>query len=136
MQNELIKLKTEKMIGKILAVLIAITLFSCTKEVKQSNNQDRGKPVKEVVLSADLSLTLSGTTFSTTISPNAEWGGVQKFVTMSTNDGATSECNWNWSGVQAPASQTCSSSGTGFHRSWTSDKVTRDIHLSNVIQIQ
>ena len=122
---------------KLIIALIAITLFSCTKEVKQSGQQDRGKPAKETVLSVgDLSLTLSGTTFTTTISPNAEWGGVQKFVTMSTNDGATSECNWNWSGVQAPSSKTCSSSGAGFYRSWSSDKVTYDVHLSNVIQIQ
>ena len=132
----------KKLIPSLVAVVIAViymvtiySFFGCTKQMKDSQ-QGKGKPVKEVILSGDLSLTLSGTTFTTTISPNAEWGGVQKFVTMSTNDGATSECNWNWSGVQAPGSQTCSSSGTGFYRSWTSDKVTRDIHLSNVIQIQ
>ncbi len=133
----------KKLIPSLVAVIISViymvtiySFFGCSKEIKQSNNQDRGKPVKEVALSSDLSLTLSGTTFTTTISPNAEWGGVQKFVTMSSNTGATSECNWNWSGVQAPSSQTCNSSGAGFYRSWTSDKVTRDIHLSNVIQIQ
>ncbi len=121
----------------IIAVL-AITLFSCTKEAKQGNKSEVSRSKKaEVALqeTTDLTLTLSGSTFTTTISPNAEWGGVQKFVTISTNDGATSECNWNWSGVQAPASKTCSSSGAGFYRSWTSDK-NYDVHLSNVIQIQ
>jgi hypothetical protein len=133
----------KKLIPSLVAVIIAViymvtiySFFGCSKQMK-GGQQEKGKSAKETILTVgDLSLTISGTTFTTTISPNAEWGGVQKFVTMSTNDGATSECNWNWSGVQAPTSQTCSSSGTGFYRSWTSDKVTRDIHLSNVIQIQ
>ena len=122
---------------KLLIALIAITLFSCTKESKQSNHstEARGKKSELIQETTDLTLTLSGSTFTTTISPNAEWGGVQKFVTMSTNTGAVSVCNWNWSGVQAPASKTCSSSGAGFYRSWTSDK-NYDVHLSNVIQIQ
>jgi len=122
---------------KLLIALIAITLFSCTKESKQSNHSTvaRGKKSELIQETTDLTLTLSGSTFTTTISPNAEWGGVQKFVTMSTNTGAVSVCNWNWSGVQAPASKTCSSSGAGFYRSWTSDK-NYDVHLSNVIQIQ
>ena len=122
---------------KLLIALIAITLFSCTKEIKQSNHSEISRSHKAELVQevTDLTLTLSGTTFTTTISPNAEWGGVQKFVTMSSNNGATSECNWNWTGVQAPSSKTCSSSGPGFYRSWTSDK-NYDVHLSNVIQIQ
>ena len=123
---------------QLIIAVLAITLFSCTKEAKQSNKSEVSKSKKaEVALveTTDLTLTFDGSTFTTTISPNAEWGGVQKFVTMSTNDGATSECNWNWSGVAAPASKTCSSSGPGFYRSWSTDKVTYDVHLSNVIQI-
>jgi len=121
---------------KLLIALIAITLFSCTKEMKSGHSEtSRSKKAELVQETNDLTLTLSGTTFTTTISPNAEWGGVQKFVTMSTNTGATSECNWNWSGVQAPSFKTCSSSGAGFYRSWTTDK-NYDVHLSNVIQIQ
>ena len=121
----------------IIIAVLAITLFGCTKEAKQGNKSEVSRSKKEVTLAetTDLTLTLSGSTFTTTISPNAEWGGVQKFVTMSTNDGATSECNWNWSGVQAPASKTCNSSGPGFYRSWTSDH-DYNVHLSNVIQIQ
>ena len=121
---------------KLIIALIAITLFSCTKEMKSSEREAKvSKHEAAVVVASDLTLTLTGTTFTTTISPNAEWGGVQKFVTMSSNNGATSECNWNWTGVQAPSSKTCSSSGPGFYRSWTSDK-NYDVHLSNVIQIQ
>ena len=120
----------------LIIALIAITLFSCTKEMKQSEHQAKvSKHEAAVTVASDLTLTLSGTTFTTTISPNAEWGGVQKFVTMSTNTAATSECNWNWSGVTAPSFNTCSSSGAGFYRSWTTDK-NYDVHLSNVIQIQ
>ena len=122
----------------IVIAVLAITLFSCTKQAKHSNKSEVSKSKKaEVALIevTDLVLTFDGSTFTTTISPNAEWGGLQKFVTMSTNDGAFSVCNWNWSGVQAPASKTCSSSGPGFYRAWTTDKVTYDVHLSNVIQI-
>jgi len=123
---------------KLYIALIAITLFSCTKEAKQSNKSESKSKKAEVALveTTDLTLTFDGSTFTTTISPGAEWGGLQKFVTMSTNDGAVSVCNWNWSNVQAPAFKTCSSSGPGFYRSWTTDKVTYDVHLSNVIQIQ
>ena len=123
---------------KLIIALIAITLFGCTREAKQSNKEtQRGRKIEAAVVeTTDLTLTLSGTIFTTTISPNAEWGGLQKFVTMSTNDGAVSVCNWNWSGVSAPASKICNSSGSGFYRSWTSDEVTGDVHLSNVIQIQ
>lgn len=122
---------------QLFIALIAITLFSCTREAKQSNKSESRSKKSEVALveTTDLTLTFDGSTFTTTISPNAEWGGVQKFVTMSTNDGAVSVCNWNWSGVAAPASKTCSSSGPGFYRSWSTDKVTYDVHLSNVIQI-
>jgi len=121
----------------IIAALVTITLFSCTREAKQSNKSEvnKGKKAEALIEVADLVLTFDGSTFTTTISPNAEWGGVQKFVTMSTVEGAVSVCNWNWSGVQAPASKTCSSLGSGFYRSWTSDKVTYDVHLSNWITI-
>jgi hypothetical protein len=122
----------------IIIAVLAITLFGCTKEAKEGNKSEVSKSKKaEVALqeTTDLTLTLSGSTFTTTISPNAEWGGVQKFVTMSTNDGAVSVCNWNWSGVQAPPSMPCTANGPGFYRSWTSDK-NYDVHLSNVIQIQ
>jgi hypothetical protein len=120
---------------KLLIALIAITLFSCTKEAKQSTEITKSKKSQAVLEASDLTLTLSGDTFTTTISADAEWGGLQRFVSMTTNDSAVSLCNWNWTGVQAPSSKTCSSSGSGFYRSWTSDK-NYDIHLSNVIQIQ
>ena len=94
----------------------------------------RGKKVKAdaVTLSVftDLVLTESAGVFTTTISPNAEWGGVQKFFTIDTTNNGVSVCNWNWSYVPAPATMTCNSNGTGSYRSWTSDKITYDVHLS------
>lgn len=94
----------------------------------------RGKKAKAdaVVLSVftDLTLTQSGGVFTTTLSPNAEWGGVQKFFTIDTTNNGVSVCNWNWSNTTAPATQTCNNTGTGSYRSWTSDKVTYDVHLS------
>lgn len=94
----------------------------------------RGKKAKAeaVALSvfSDLTLTESGGVLTTSISPDAEWGGVQKFFTIDTTNNGVSVCNWNWSYVTAPSSQTCTSNGAGSYRSWTSDKVTYDIHLS------
>lgn len=79
----------------------------------------------------DLTISESGGVITTSISPDAEWGGVQKWVTVDTTNNATSLCNWNWSGVQAPASKTCDGAVPGFsYRSWTSDKVTYDVHVS------
>lgn len=94
----------------------------------------RGKKAKAdlVTLSVfnDLILTESAGVLSTTISPNAEWGGVQNFQTIDTTNNGVSVCNWNWSYTAAPATQTCNVAGTGSYRSWTSDKVTYDVHLS------
>ena len=100
-----------------------------------SGELSRGKKAKAgattfTVFENALVLSESGGVLTTSISPNAEWGGVQKFIDISTNDGAASVCNWNWSWSAAPASMTCNSSGTGNYRSWTSDKVTYDVHLS------
>lgn len=92
----------------------------------------RGKKSAATLLTVttDLTLTESAGVLTTSISPNAEWGGVQKFFTIDTTNNGVSVCNWNWSNVTAPASQTCQSNGTGSYRSWTSDKVTYDVHLS------
>lgn len=99
-----------------------------------NNGKANGKKQKAnaVTLSVftDLTLTESIGVLTTTLSPNAEWGGVQKFFTIDTTNNGVSVCNWNWSGVTAPASKTCNTNGTGSYRSWTSDKVTYDVHLS------
>ena len=95
----------------------------------------RGKKAKAdaVLLSVftDLTLTESGGVLTTTLSPDAEWGGVQKWVVVDTTNNAVSLCNWNWSYTAAPTTITCNGAVSGFqYRSWTSDKVTYDVHLS------
>lgn len=103
-----------------------------------SNIVARGKKQKAEAVTfsvlADLQLTESGSVLTTTISPDAEWGGVQRFVDMTTNDGAVSVCNWNWSYTQAPATMNCNSNGTGIYRGWTSDH-NYDVHLSNLLPL-
>lgn len=84
----------------------------------------------------DLSLSNSAGVLTTSISPDAEWGGVQKFFTIDTTNNGVSVCNWNWSGTTAPSSQTCQSNGPGSYRSWTSDKVTYDIHVSSFLPVE
>lgn len=104
-----------------------------------SSEVARGKKAKaeSVALSVSFDLTLEdigGGVFETSISPNAEWGGVQKFFTIDTTNNGVSVCNWNWSYVPAPPSKTCGSNGAGSYRSWTSDKASSatayDVHLS------
>jgi len=120
---------------KLLIALIAITLFSCTKEMKPLS-QERGKPIKEVTLSSgDLIFTLSGTTFTTTISPNANWAGIQKYQVLWDINGAVSVDNWYFSSPPGNITKSVESIGSGFYRSWTSD-FDQTVHYSNVIQIQ
>ena len=123
---------------KIVIAVLAITLFSCTKQAeKQSATEEtkRGRghsQQAELSVTSDLVLTESNGVLTLTISPNAQWAGVQKFVDMSTNDGAVSVCNWNY--TTAPTLATCTISGSGFYRGWTSD-FNYDVHLSNIITI-
>ena len=118
----------------IVCAILAITLFSCTKQAKpQFAPQERGKKQQaELSVTSDLTLTESNGVLTLSISPNAQWAGVQRFVSITTNDGAISLCNWHY--TTAPALATCTISGSGFYRGWTSD-FNYDVHLSNVIQI-
>ncbi len=104
------------------------------EDATASPNAKGGKKAKaeSITLSVftDLTLTESGGVLTTTLSPNAEWGGVQKFFTVDTTNNGVSVCNWNWSNTTALITQTCATNGTGSYRSWTSDKVTYDVHLS------
>lgn len=79
---------------------------------------------------------------TTTISEFAEWAGVQRFSNEALNEDGVSICNWNWSYAPAPSSMPCSASGTGWFRSWTSDKkqiigadTVYQVHISNKIQL-
>lgn len=84
----------------------------------------------------DLTLTESAGVLTTSVSTNAEWGGMQKFFTIDATNNGVSVCNWNWSYVAAPTSITCNANGAGNYRSWTSDKVTYDIHVSAFLPIE
>jgi len=89
-----------------------------------------------VTLTVFEDLVMSGSVSCTT-SPNAEWGGIQKFLALPlSNDGAVSFCNFNWSNTTAPASMDCPTSTPGVYRGWTSDKITYDVHLSIPLTIQ
>lgn len=115
---------------------IAFLLFDRAGKTEASPTA-RGRKVKDnatLTTFTDLGLTESGGVLTTTISPDAEWGGVQRFVDITTNDGAVSVCNWNWSYVPAPATKDCNSNGTGIYRGWTSDH-NYDVHLSNVLPL-
>lgn len=101
----------------------------------KSNNGNKGKKPAPATLS-DLFLTVSPDgTVTTTISPNAQWAGIQKFVDMSTNDGAISVGNWNYNTPPGPGTtKSVASVGTGYYRGWSSD-FDATVHLSNVVFI-
>ena len=140
----------------IIAVL-AITLFSCTKEARNPETiaslktkygidligewekkfggtarPSKPKPKAEQVVTIAEDLVLSGSV-TCTVSPDAEWGGIQKFLAIPLNvDGAVSYCNFYWWSTATPMN--CPTTQAGVYRGWTSDH-NYDVHLSNVIQI-
>src|SRR6187399_1145472 len=93
-------------------------------------NKPKPNPPKASL--ADIVLTQSGSTLTTTVSPNANWAGIQKFVNMSTNDGAVSVGNWYFEAPGTATPQSVQISGTGYYRGWTSD-FDGTIHISNVV---
>ncbi len=84
-------------------------------------------------------LTISGSV-ECTVSPNAQWGGIQRFFTFPiTSDSATSYCNFSWNRVNSfPATMVCPTTTAGWYRGWTSDAAASatayDIHLSALLQ--
>lgn len=140
--------------------LIAITLFGCNKQASDVSQLapekmngiefkakygfelpflDYGSGVARsnkpkanaVTLSVTEDLVISGSVECTT-SPNAEWGGIQKFLALPlSNDGAVSYCNFNWSGAPVPTGpMVCPTTTPGVYRGWTSDEGTYNVHLS------
>jgi hypothetical protein len=98
------------------------------------SNKPKANAVTLAVWFNDLTLSNSAGTLTTTISPNAEWGGVQKFFTIDTTNNGVSVCNWYF--ITAPATMTCNSNGPGSYRSWTSDRTTYDVHVSSFLVIE
>jgi len=89
------------------------------------------------VTSTDITLVLTGDTLSANLSPETHWAGIQKFVSMSSNDGAIAifDAQRNYDIAEDGKSTSCKIEGAGFYRAWSSD-FDYDIHLSNVIEIQ
>jgi len=97
----------------------------------------RGRPKADAVVVVWFNDLLISGSVSCTTSPDAEWGGIQKFLAEPlSNDGAVSYCNFNWSYTTPPASMDCPTTTSGVYRGWTSDKVTYDIHISGNLAIQ
>ena len=90
------------------------------------------KPPPPTTLS-DLILIVGNGIARTSISPNAQWAGIQKFASMTTTTGAISVGNWNYSIPPGEgASRSVSIVGTGYYRGWSSD-FDGKVHVSNVV---
>jgi hypothetical protein len=101
----------------------------------KAKNNGKGKPIQAPpTTSTDLTLTQSGDTLTTTISPNAQWAGIQKFVDQNSNDGAISVGNWNFNAPPGVGTtKSVQTQGTGYYRGWSSDFYSYNVHLSNWI---
>lgn len=111
--------------------------MSKSKSKKMATSK-RGKPTYTAppTHATDLVLTLEGNTLTTTISPDAQWAGIQKFVDITTNDGAVSIGNWNYSSPAGEgATKSVEAQGTGHYRGWSTDFTNGDVHVSNWVDI-
>lgn len=90
------------------------------------------KPKAEQVITVSEDLVLSGAV-SCTVSPDAEWGGIQKFLAIPLSmDGAISYCNFYW--WSGPTEMNCPATSSGVYRGWTSDH-DYNVHLSNLVSL-
>lgn len=163
--KNLIAVFAKKAIYWIGAIIFSIVVaFSCTKQAEQrsaphkmngveftkkygfelpfldytnSSAVARGKKAKaeSVTLTVAEDLVISGNVSCTT-SPDAEWGGIQKFLALPlSNDGAVSYCNFYWDVSQdPPGPMVCPTTTPGVYRGWTSDH-NYDVHLSSTLQL-
>lgn len=101
----------------------------------------KGKTIAAPTTSADLTITLSedGTRLTGTVSPNAQWAGIQKFVDPASNDGAIGihESNRNYTTPPGEGVTTeCAVQGTGYYRVFSSDfPPTYNVHVSEFLFI-
>jgi len=108
------------------------------KKMAKANNGKK-KALAAPSFFTDLALTLSsdGNTLTCTISPDAQWAGIQKYVDPTSNDGALAiwEAQRNYSTPPGSGQTTnCPTQGSGHYRGWTSD-FNYDIHYSNWVVI-
>lgn len=105
------------------------------------------KPNAALTTVFDLSLTGTPASLTYTTSTDAYVGGVTRFPTAAggglSNDGAVGlwDCGKRWDDpLSAPPSVTCMDNnpavpGESNYRAFTSDKVTFDVHLSNLVTV-
>lgn len=110
------------------------------KKSKNMANQAKAAktrgPKATPATASDLTLTLSddGLVVTTTISPEAQWAGIQK---ASDANGADLASVGNWSFSQPPgagATKSVPVTGPGYYRGWSSD-FDYDIHVSAFVQV-
>lgn len=97
--------------------------------------QQKGKgPKANPATLSDLVLTInSDGTVTTTVSAEAQWSGIQKFLDPTSNDGAISVGNWNYNSFPGVShTETTQLQGSGYYRGWSSD-FDYDIHLSEFV---
>lgn len=85
----------------------------------------------------DLTLTRTGSIMEYSTIPDADWGGVTKFLSQTSSDGAIAiwDCGryWNRTLELVPPSVVCTDPATAgtFLRAFTSNSTTGDVHISN-----
>ena len=102
----------------------------------RNNNQSRGKKKasEQILVVWFNDLVISGSV-TCTVSPNAEWGGIQRYLAEPLSiDGAVSHCNFYWYENETPQPMNCPTSTAGVYRGWTSDH-DYNIHISNNLTI-
>lgn len=144
----------------IIIAVILITVFGCTKQANKPTMNAEELKAKygivlpglqyagdEIAVSANRGakknasnqtvvvwlndLVLSGSV-SCTVSPDAQWGAIQKFLAEPlSNDGATVLCNFSY---VMPSNMNCPTTAPGVYRGWTSD-FDYNVHISNLITI-
>jgi len=141
--------------NKIVIAVLAITLFSCTK---QASDNLRTETMTALELKNRYGITLPGLVYSEvtrggkkasaqtvvvwlndlvlsgsvecTVSENAQWGAIQKFLSEPLSmDGAVSYCNF-----YMPEEMNCPTTSSGVYRGWTID-FDYNVHISNLVTI-
>jgi len=95
----------------------------------------RRSPKAQPALLSDLFLTVVDGVVTSTVSPEAQWAGIQRFDDMSSNDGAEEIWGTQRFYNAPPGAGVVTSGpviGTGYYRGFSSD-FDYDVHLSNVV---
>lgn len=130
-------------LSKLLTKDIAFKIFdSAGKTEADPAARGQRKVKNNAVVSVwlnDLVLTMSGGDITYTVSPNAKWGGCQRFGPGMSMDGAYAiwSCERYWYAPGLATTVTCTEvvpAGESNYRAFTADH-DYQIHISNVVQI-